>query len=258
MRRSDRLRAMTLGLLGSSLLGGSGCRQVLGIEGAELDPGLAQAGGLGTAAAGVDTPLNGGGGHVGGAAGVDAGDDGAGVAGAPGEPSGAGGEAGSPVQEPSLCERYCSAVTASCQGSFAVYTSYEACLSVCAVLPAGEPQDRNVNSVECRLHAASIASSEVPHYCPIAGPGGNGECGANCEAYCGLMGRVCFDWVAIDQAKCLRDCPKLPDRGSFTTDVAGQDYTGNHVQCRLYHVSAALSDDAEQHCLHAGGAAPCE
>ena len=172
--------------------------------------------------------------------------------------AGAGGEGGSFAQEPSLCERYCSTVGASCQGSFAVYTSHEACLAVCARLPAGKPGDRNVNSVECRLHAASVASSEVPHYCPIAGPGGNGECGSNCESYCWLMGNTCSEWMPVEQTKCLSDCNKLPDRGGFTTDVAGKDYAGNNVQCRLYHVCAALSDDAEQHCLHAAGAVPCK
>lgn len=260
MRSAGRaVRAVVLGWIGASLLAGSGCRQVIGIEDAELDPGPMQAAGAGAAHDGVDAPLSGGGVDTGGAPGTSLGGDDAGAAGVVSESAaGAGGEAGSPAEQPSLCERYCSAVGASCQGPFAVYTSYEACLSVCAVLPAGNPGDRNVNSVECRLHAASIASSEVPHYCPIAGPGGNGECGENCESFCWLMGSVCSEWMPVEQTKCVNDCKKLPDRGSFTTDVAGKDYAGNHVQCRLYHVCAALSDDAEQHCLHASGAAPCK
>jgi hypothetical protein len=240
-------RSALLAWIGASLLGGSGCRQVIGIEDAELDP-----------HDDVDAPLSGGGVDNGGAPGSSSMGDDAGAAGAVSASAGAGGEAGSPAEQPSLCERYCSTVGASCQGPFAVYTSYEACLAVCALLPAGSPGDRNVNSVECRLRAASIASSEVPHYCPIAGPGGNGECGSNCEGYCWLMGSVCSEWMPVEQMKCLNDCSKLPDRGSFTTDVAGKDYAGDHVQCRLYHVCAALSDDAEQHCLHANGAAPCK
>ena len=245
-----------LAWLGAGLLGGIGCRQVIGIEDAELDPTLSRGAGSGAVPDGLGAPLSDGG---------DAQRDGetqpggaqVGASGAA-ELVGAGGAAGSPAQVLSLCDRYCAAVMQSCQGAFAVYTSNETCLAACALLPAGEPGDRDVNSIECRLHAASIAGSEVPHYCPIAGPGGNGECGTNCEGYCSLMGSVCAEWLPFEQAKCLTDCKKLPDLGSFTSDVAGQDYAGNHVQCRLYHVCAALTDDAEQHCQHAAGALPCK
>ena len=141
------------------LLGGFSCRQVIGIEDAELDPGPEQVAGAGAAHDDAGAPLSGGGVASGGAPGASAGDEAGGAAGAVSEAAGAGGEAGSPPQ--SLCESYCTTVSASCQGPFAVYTSYEACLAVCALLPEGKPGDRNVNTVECRLHAASIASSEA-------------------------------------------------------------------------------------------------
>jgi hypothetical protein len=239
------------------VVAGFGCRQVIGIEKAELEPAVGLEGGAGAASDGGGAPPSDGGGgeSVGGAReSASAPDRGAsGASGAAGAPGGVGG-----AEPVTLCDRYCSAVTSNCQGQFAVYTSRDACLSVCEFLPAGRPGDRGVNSVECRLHAATIAPTEVPHYCPIAGPGGNGECGTNCESYCSLMGSVCAEWWSVEHAKCLRDCKALPDKGSFTTNVAGQDYRGNHVQCRLYHACASLFDDAEQHCLHAAGAAPCK
>jgi hypothetical protein len=234
-----------------------GCRQVIGIEDAELEPMSSQAGSGAGSSSEVGTPLTDGGTESAGAAGAGGGAGEGGAAGEAGEPA-ASGAAGGPTELPSLCERYCLAVTSNCRGPFAVYTSYDSCLAVCALLPPGSPGDRGVNSVECRLHAATIAPSEVPHYCPIAGPGGNGECGTNCEGYCSLMSGVCADWVPTEPMKCLTDCQKLPDRGDFTSDVSGQDYMGNHVQCRLYHVCAAMSDDAEQHCRHADGALPCK
>jgi hypothetical protein len=220
-----------MALLGACLSLGA-CRQVIGIEDAELAPEPSKAGVTdgGTSAdgapGGAELDRN-----------ASAGTDGGAAA--------------------SLCEQYCAAVTANCTETFAVYTSYEACLAVCAALPEGQPGDRNINSVQCRLHAALVAGAEVPHYCPIAGPGGNGECGSDCESLCGLRAQICAPYVDSDIAACLGDCAKLEDLGTFSTDLSQGQYRGPHVQCRLYHVSAAASDDAERHCLHADGAAPC-
>jgi hypothetical protein len=119
------------------------------------------------------------------------------------------------------------------------------------------PADRGVNSVQCRLHAASIATDEVPHYCPIAGPGGNGECGSNCESLCGLREQICAEYADSDLASCLKSCAMLQDLGTYSTDLEQDQYSGPHVQCRLFHVSAAAAADAPQHCLHVDGARPC-
>jgi hypothetical protein len=213
-------------LLGACL-GIAACRQVIGIEDAQLDPALSAKS--------------------------------AGVAGSSMSALGVGqaGDATAGIAAPSPCEQYCAAVTTNCTGAFAVYTSYDACLAVCAALPEGQLGDRNVNSVQCRLHAALVAGDEVPHYCPIAGPGGNGECGSNCEGLCGIRAQICAPYTDPDVAACLTDCAKLEDLGTYSTDLSEDQYSGPHVQCRLYHVSAAASDDAEHHCLHVDGAAPC-
>lgn len=217
--------------LGVVLVGAS-CRQVLSIEDAELAPETL------SGAAGGDSVSNA---HSAGGS----------------EPLIATGGASDAAPAASLCERYCSAVMTSCSGAFAVYTSLESCMAVCAVLPAGEPGDRNVNSVQCRLHAALVAQDEVPHYCPIAGPGGNGECGSNCESLCQLRDGICAPFASGDDKTCLKSCENLSDLGTYSTDLGVGQYRGPHVQCRLYHLSAAAVADPEQHCPHVDGAAPC-
>jgi hypothetical protein len=251
-----RLRGTLLLLLGV-YVGASACRQVIGIEDAKVDPNLSRPS---TGGSGSMTSLRE-------AAGAEQTSGGTGaMAQAGGEPSaaetaetseagasGAGGDGG----QASLCAQYCTAVTASCTGAFAVYTSYDTCLKVCAALPAGQPGDRKLNSVQCRLHAALVAQDEVAHYCPIAGPGGNGECGTNCEGLCALRAQVCAEYVSTDVASCLQSCGLLPDVRTYSIDPNVGLYSGPHVECRLYHVSAAAAADPEQHCLHVDGASPC-
>jgi hypothetical protein len=245
-------------------LGAVSCRQIIGIERAEEDPSLSSRGGAKSApssgaaggAAGETEREQGGAGNP-----SDGGDDAGGAAGdfarnlAGGE-AGTGGEAG--ARSATLCESYCTAVTDNCTGIFAVYTSYAACLAVCGWLPEGAEGAHTGNSVQCRLRAALAAKDEVPHYCPIAGPGGDGVCGTNCESLCGLRAGVCASFSDGDVESCSSECSKLPDAGSYSTDLNVGQYAGPHVQCRLYHVSAAAAaDNPEQHCSHVDGAAPC-
>jgi hypothetical protein len=207
---------------------------VLDIEDAKLDPSLSHAT---TAGAGSTTRL--------GAGGSD-GDVEA-------DPLGAGGASAA-----SVCERYCTAVTQNCSRAFAVYTSVDTCLAVCAALPEGTPSDRDGNTVQCRLHAGLVATDEVAHYCPIAGPGGNGVCGSNCESLCQLRDTLCADEKTDTTAACLQNCAKLKDLGTYSTARSAKQDRGPHVQCRLYHVSAAAVDDAELQCKQVDGAAPCK
>jgi hypothetical protein len=241
---------------GALLLALSACRQLIGIEDAELAPdsdgsaGAGLGGARNTQAVGSTSSSEAGGEAVGGA-------PFGGAAGAA-EQSEAGdaGQGGSP-EPPTLCEQYCTAVMSNCTAAFAVYTSNETCLSVCAALPQGKQGDRTGNSVSCRLSAALNAKDEIPHYCPVAGPGGNGVCGSNCEALCVLRAKVCSQYGSGEVAACQSNCEKLQDLGNYSTNLDVGQHSGPHVQCRLYHVSAAAAADAEKHCLHADGAAPC-
>jgi hypothetical protein len=231
----------------------SSCRQLLEIEDAELDEAPDSAGaGVGGAPDATDVgsaASN----QAGGEAGAGAPFGGAGAHTAAGD-AGQGGSS----EPPGLCEQYCTAVMSNCTAAFAVYTSYETCLSVCAALPEGMPGDRSGNSVSCRLSAALIAKDEVPHYCPVAGPGGNGVCGSNCEGLCELRAKVCNQDGAKDRVACQNDCEQVQDLGNYSTALDVEQYSGPHVQCRLYHVSAAAVADPEKHCTHANGTAPCQ
>jgi hypothetical protein len=150
-------------------------------------------------------------------------------------------------------------VITECTGEFAVYVRLENCLAVCKALPVGAPDDTTGNSVYCRLRAARSAATELPFYCPAAGPGGNGVCGTNCEGLCQLADQLCDgpNQQFADAAACFRECLALSDLGGFTTSSTASQYMGPHVQCRLFHASnAALDPNA--HCAHVGGSRPCQ
>ncbi len=224
----------------------AGCRQVIGIEDANVDPGLGQATDPSVGDAGTDP-----GAPTGGTSGV--------------EPGSAGGSAGSAGADApnfisgTLCERYCGAVTQNCTGAFAVYANYDNCLAVCALLPEGMEGETEHDTVGCRFTASLFAPTEVAYYCPAAGPGGNGVCGTDCEGYCQLLVGVCSEYseVELKYDECKKSCAELQDLGTYTVDPTAELYEGNHVQCRLYHVSAAATGDTEAHCQHALGASPC-
>jgi hypothetical protein len=193
-----------------------GCALVLGIEDANLDP-------------------LGGGGQAGSGSGSDA-----------STVDAAGGEDG--------CALYCETVLSNCQGEHAVYASPEICTATCAFFEPGTAGDASGNTVACRTRHATLARStgEPGSHCPAAGPGGDGSCGSNCEGYCTVFMRACLDFFG-SQAACLDDCASaVPDLGGFDTSFT----SGNSLQCRLYHVSAASVDPAT-HCHHAAGHAVC-
>ncbi len=158
-----------------------------------------------------------------------------------------------------LCGTYCDTVMAHCTMEMSVYTTKDACMAVCSHLPAGKEGDTTGNSIHCRLRSAELAEAETTFYCPAAGPGGNGTCGTNCEALCKLTHDVCDGGLAPwpDDGACESACGSLPDLGTYSTDDSKEMYEGGHVQCRLFHVSAAALADAQVHCPHVGGAAPC-
>jgi hypothetical protein len=53
--------------------------------------------------------------------------------------------------------------------------------------------------------------------------------------------------------ECQAACGDLPDLGTNSASIN----SGNTVQCRIWHVGAATVD-ADTHCGHAGGDAPCQ
>lgn len=161
-----------------------------------------------------------------------------------------------PAKKKTLCETYCDTLSANCNGSFEQFVSRDTCLDYCAKLDPGQSGDQNGNTVNCRLHYAMSAKTagEQKDNCTIAGPGGNGTCGTDCEALCHVALETCAGQPSafIGETQCDAECTKLPDLGHYDDSI--QD--GFTVQCRLYHVSAAQIDP-DVHCPHVRGIGKC-
>ena len=84
----------------------------------------------------------------------------------------------------------------------------------------------------------------------------------NCTSYCRLAETACGAAFRIEfgsQAACLVDCSTQPDAFGARHDSKyrlSAAQTGNTLQCRLLHVSRALSDATE--CLSALGQGACQ
>ncbi len=148
------------------------------------------------------------------------------------------------------CKDYCALVMDSCKGEDAVYTTEEICLGVCAHLTPGDGEDvgANTNTVTCRANYAEIAKDEPGDYCKFAGPGGNGKCGTDCEAYCQIFPQVCpkeYEYKSTEE--CVEYCEALPAQETY--DVV-RDHGGDTVECRLVHTSSATVLPKD-HCPHA-------
>ena len=261
-----------------------GCSQVLGIEDAHVDSALLggrggdlsqsgtradTAGPLGGAAGEAEVPVNQGG-SLGGGSGGSGGKAGAATVAEAGTSDASG---GAPAGA-SVCESYCDAVMTNCKGKYEQYRTFDQCVEVCKRLPEGTAGDENVNSVQCRARQASFADAEPFVYCKSAGPLGAGKCGSNCVAYCSLMQTTCTaDSTAgnldpsyfTDSQACLSACGAIPAHDddpvqySSSTLASPSCFVGNTVYCRVYHVAAALEQDApDEHCPHAMGGDPCK
>jgi hypothetical protein len=170
--------------------------------------------------------------------------------------------------EPTVCETYCTEVMELCTGNLKQYRDLRQCEKICGLLPEGEVgSSANENTAACRLRYASkgryAAGTELEAYCRQAGPGGDGKCGSNCEGYCSLTMSVCTDESAgiyhfDDVGECLQTCEALPVSPLTYTTTGTEVSDGDHVQCRLFHVTSAAMLDAEEHCEHALGVTLCE
>ena len=157
---------------------------------------------------------------------------------------------GGTASEPATttCASYCDRVMSACSGDNAVYINDEECLAVCALLEPGGSDESEGNTVACRTARARLAEREPEAYCSAAGPGGNDDCGSDCEAYCALYSQVCpTEAEAQGTDICIEQCATLVEQPGF--DLIG-DHQGDTVECRLVHVAAASLSPTE-HCQHA-------
>lgn len=132
------------------------------------------------------------------------------------------------------CDGYCTRITANCTATNAQYPNKETCLSTCAHFDVGSEADMTGNTLGCRYYHADAAADAPETHCTHAGPGGNGQCGANCEGFCAIATSACAAaWP--DPAACLTTCATYSDAEPFD---AG-DAAGDTLACRLYHLTVA-------------------
>jgi hypothetical protein len=141
------------------------------------------------------------------------------------------------------CLTFCDEVQGLCRDEYAVYPSHEACMAVCRELDRGTPDEpANSNTLECRLRTLR-GGFDVAN-CRDVGPGGNGQCGNDCDAFCTLRQQACADVEpdqpdVADHDACLVTCQSLP--GAVATAIPSES---DSLQCRLGHLSAALVSPA--------------
>ncbi|MCU1277735.1 MAG: hypothetical protein JWM53_1281 [bacterium] len=149
------------------------------------------------------------------------------------------------------CAAYCAKVQMNCTtgdgGGNVQYASVSECTNYCTTAagwPAGATGDQMGNTIGCRLYHAGAAAADPVTHCPHAGPTGGGLCGSLCENYCQLMAKNCTGANAVyDAATCASKCGMIPNTGMVNA------MSGDSVQCRIYHLSAAAADPV-LHCPH--------
>ena len=241
--------------------GSSGSGGVAASAGSDVVTPEAGSTGLGGEAGDGSAPTGGKGGNAGSSAGKG-GSTSIGDAGNSGE----GGEGGAPGPV-DLCPAYCDEIMTQCDGTDAQFLDRQQCERICNLFPQGTIGAPNADTVACRLKYAQKtrygSESEVSVYCRQAGPGGDGACGGNCDGFCTLMMSVCtetsagpYHFATFDQ--CEATCNALPAGAVPYATSNPLVADGNHVQCRLFHVTSAAMADEDEHCGHAMGLTLCE
>ncbi len=153
------------------------------------------------------------------------------------------------AQYDGYCEDYCDDMMANCDSDARdSYSSREVCLTACGAMPKGAATDTTGDTAYCRVyHAGATAGGGADTHCPHAGFTGGAACGTWCESYCRNIQDFCTGTNAqyASAAECTTACT------AFAADGAVGSSAGNNVQCRLYHLKAAITDPAT-HCAHAG------
>jgi hypothetical protein len=161
------------------------------------------------------------------------------------------------------CSAFCTLVQSACMNENAVYAGMDTCMKICAAWPAGMSTDMAGDTLGCRIYHAGVASGSAMAakvHCPHAGPGGGGMCtGADlCTTFCETNKAVCGTQAYADTTACMTACATFRKTDSVVTDSA--PVSGNTVECRLYHTTAAAGGDAANalHCPHtAANSGPC-
>ncbi len=178
------------------------------------------------------------GGHGGGGTGGTSGSGGAGGT------SGTGGTGGTlPMAD---CTTYCTDIMANCTGADAQFPDMTTCMNVCADYTVGTNEDKDVNTLGCRVVQAAAAAKKKGASCAAAGPTGGdedpkgtaGTCGEPCDAFCEVALVVCANKPNAykSMAACLAECQMFPaDSAAYSS----ADTTTDDMGCRFTHLSLA-------------------
>lgn len=158
----------------------------------------------------------------------------------------------------SYCNNYCDMAIAHCTGDNEIFANKLDCVAYCgadgAAWATGAQGDTDGNSVNCRIYHLGAAAAAPADHCQHAGTTGANTCGTYCENYCALAIGQCVggNQLYANQGECETACAGFPTNGNIG------DAEGDTVQCRLYHLGAAVADP-DTHCEHGGqdGAGVC-
>jgi hypothetical protein len=141
------------------------------------------------------------------------------------------------------CPSYCTAILATCTDTLAQYGTMEECMGSCNTFTVGTLGETTGNTLGCRLYHTESAALAPDVHCGHAGPSGDGECGASiCEGFCSIAATICpTEWPS---AQCDSRCANLTSTPPY--NIAS---SGDTVECRLYHATAAAADPGT-HCPH--------
>jgi len=143
------------------------------------------------------------------------------------------------------CAGYCGAIATNCTGSNAMYGSQALCMATCALWPAGTMGETTGITRACHIYHAGAAASSPAIHCRHAGPGGDGQCGDNCQGFCTIVLGACGSSPYPTATDCITACNGFIQNPQYNA----LQTTGNTFACRLYHATAAAAQPAA-HCPH--------
>lgn len=146
-----------------------------------------------------------------------------------------------PESRGNYCEGYCERITSDCSADTRVqFRDIGVCRSVCEQWETGSSP--RGNTFACRNSIRPLG--EVTS-CRVAGPGGYGQCGTACEAYCELRANNCD---REDEPNCVLQCNALMRPQSASVDRGlGNTLEGDSLECRIQLLSqATLSSVSDQ------------
>jgi hypothetical protein len=148
------------------------------------------------------------------------------------------------------CSDYCATIQTNCTGANLMYGGTTTCMDVCAKFSAGTVGSTTGNSLECRYyHSGLAAGGGANTHCRHAGPGGDNQCGADCEGFCTIVLASCTganQQYGGSLSSCMSACA-----GYATSPAYVSGASGNNLACRLYHATiAATASMASTHCPH--------